>query len=126
MDDMKDGDRLQRLLEERNVTRSQVGRDSQPPLTPTSVGRYVKWMNAGTLNDEQWSRLAVGLRKNGIDPDKIRPVKVQPSKSLRTDLLPLLDVFTRKEQLEALRKIIEAEDGHSLVLAIVNERLRHL
>ncbi len=126
MTDMRDGDRLQKLLDDHDVSRSQIGRDSTPALTPTSVARYIKAMNTGELNDEQWRRLAGGLRKNGIDPDKIRPVKTEPSRVLRTDLLPLLDCFTRKEQLEALRKIIEAEDGHALVLAIVQERLRHL
>lgn len=123
MEDMRDGDKLRKLIQE--VTNfSKVGRSCDPPVTPTTIGRWLDGLNDNTITDDQWRQFARGLAHQGVDGTRVRPLPVPSSGTLRADLIPLLDRFTTRKQLEGLRDILHEPGGHATLLVIINERLR--
>jgi AcrR family transcriptional regulator len=94
-------------------------------VTPTSVHRYFKDLDAGTISDDAWFRLAdVLITKYGIAADQIRPVN--RTVSVDTSLMPYLDAFTTKAQLEALTKILERSDkqqARDVLLVLARDRI---
>lgn len=119
----KDGQRVLKLLDDKQVSQSKVGRLCDPPVSPSTIGRYIDGLDDGSINPEQWRTLAKALRRVGIDPEQIRAVPPPSEGKLRPDLLPLLDKFDRS-QLSALKTLIESEEGHAFVLFAIAERLR--
>lgn len=94
-------------------------------VTPTSVHRYFRDLDAGTIGDDAWFRLAdVLITKYDVAADQIRPVN--RTVSVDTSLMPYLDAFTTKAQLEALAKILERSDkqqARDVLLVLARDRL---
>jgi transcriptional regulator with XRE-family HTH domain len=118
---MKPGDKLKSLLKSVNKNQEDLARATG--ITGTSISRYFKWLNAGTLDDKQWATMVKGLRKLGIDPEQVRPIP-RPTR-LPVDLLPHLDTFDH-EQLKALIAILASDDddAREFVRAVAEDRLR--
>jgi hypothetical protein len=92
-------------------------------LSLTSADRYLKWLDSGDLDDDQLRTLARGLSAVGLEPlHYIKEVPPDKKVTLSTSLLPLLDIFEGdKASLEALLKILSADDSEREVLRIVAE-----
>lgn len=123
---MKDGDKVLKMLNEQKPKRvSQTRLATEMRMTPTSVGRYIERLNDGSLTDEQWRDMAVAMQSLGMDPARIRPIPPASTKKLPDDLVPLLNRFTGREQLEALIKIATYRDegARELLALIATERL---
>ncbi len=118
----KTGDRLTAMMAARNppVRQAMLARDMG--LTPTSIFRYIKALNDGSIDDGVWAQLAELLKtKYGIDVTPLRPVRA--AVTLDTSLVPLLDAF-EKGQLEALAKILEGpRQARDTVLVLARDRL---
>jgi hypothetical protein len=94
-------------------------------VTPTSVVRWFRQLDEGVINDAAWSDIARMLSdKYSIDVTDIRPVV--PMTTLDTSLMPYLDAFEDKAQLEALIKILEGshrQEARSLLIVLARDRL---
>lgn len=98
-----DGERIRKLLAATGKTPADFARASG--VTRTAVDRYLK---AETIGKHAWLTVRVGLSKLGIDPRRVRPDD-RPEEEI--DLRPLVHGFDR-EQLECVKKILEADTLH--------------
>jgi hypothetical protein len=86
-------------------------------LTPTTIGRYLEALNTGKLPAPAWLEMAHALGRLGVtDVEIIRPVVGPPPR--REDLLPLVARFSKREQLEALAEIIDADHDARAILRV--------
>lgn len=94
-------------------------------LTPTSIGRFFKQLDADTIDDRVWAELVDLLGKRyGIDASVVRPVRA--TVTIDTSLTPYLDAFQTPQQLEALVHILEGsrkEQARDLLLVVARDRL---
>lgn len=113
------------MLKEAGISQSRVGREMG--MTPTSIGRYLDWLDEGSLNDDQWRDMAMALERLGISAENVKPVPPTTPKRLPTDLVPLLDLFTTRTQVEALIKVATGPEGARELLALMAaERLKFI
>jgi hypothetical protein len=125
IDPMRPSKRLIEMLASKKLNRSKLSR--LMGVTPPSVARWLVQLDKGEIDDDVWRRLAQVLRPHGIDVSEIREV-APPAMAggLRTDMLPLLDRFHRRDQLEALQAILFDAESHGTILLVVAERLRKM
>jgi hypothetical protein len=130
MDLMKKTKPTERLLElmrgvEPAVKQSDLARALR--VTPTSVGRWFRQLDEGTIDDKAWAQIADALSAHGIDVGPIRPVR--KVLTIDTSLTPHLDAFKTKDQLQALIGILEGSDkqqARELLLVMARDRLARL
>lgn len=121
---VKAGEKLRKLLDEHGVTQTELGDACHPPISPTSVGRYIRALDSDTLNEYQWERLAAAIQKVGLDAAEIRPLP-RPRLTDVDKLFRMLDTFN-DNQLEALINILNSSDENERMLlrVIAQDRLR--
>lgn len=122
---MKISERIKKALEDSGSSQSAVAEICN--VTPTSVGRWLKWLDEDTITDDQWGDFARGLKAVGLSPEEYRPLPV-PKPRLRMELLPLLNLFPdKKEHLEALIKIASSDDAaRDTLLLVLQDRLTRM
>lgn len=98
-----EGERIKALLTTAGRTPADLARAAD--VTRTAVDRYLK---AATIGPNAWKTVRPGLVKLNIDPRKVKPDDV--INETEVDLRPLVVDFTR-EQLDRMRKILEADTG---------------
>jgi hypothetical protein len=105
-------DKLKKLLIDIGKKQSDLARAME--MTDTSVTRYFKWIDSGELDDDQWAEMVRGLRKIGAAADDIAQIRPLPKpKAIAGDLLPCLDAFTTRGQLEALITVLSSDDDEA-------------
>jgi hypothetical protein len=93
--------------------------------TTTTVGRYFKQLDDGTIDDQVWAQMAdILTHRFDIDAPSVRPVRAT-AMTVDTSLTPYLDKFEAKEHLEALIKILESPDqpARDLLVVLARDRL---
>jgi transcriptional regulator with XRE-family HTH domain len=118
--DMHEGKRVKELIDAKGITMAALAK---------SVGKTQpaaqKWCSTEEFNGNMWKTVSAALTKVGIDPSQVRAVaatmyRERPAANLR----PLLVRFAARDQLEALRQILEAPpDDQRVLLAIIEDRL---
>lgn len=116
--------KLSALMEARRPVVRQADLARDMGLTGTSMARYFKQLDAGTINEEVWTQIARLLQdKYGIDAAVVRPLR--SPLAVDTTLVPCLDAFTEPKQLEALITILESNEKRAtdLLLVLARDRL---
>lgn len=104
------------------MKQSQLARDLQ--VTSTTIGRYMKQLDADTIDERTWAQIAGVLSSRyGITTESVRPVR-QSALSVDATLTPYLDVFKADGHLAALVDILEGTQGaRDLLLFLARDRL---
>jgi transcriptional regulator with XRE-family HTH domain len=119
-----DADKLTELMSARRPVVRQADLARDMGITGTSMARYFKQLETGTINEEVWAQLARLLQtKYGIDATAVRPLRT--ALSVDTTLVPYLDAFSDAKQLEALIAILESNEKRAtdLLLVLARDRL---
>lgn len=118
------GSRLQALLGRHQPPVRQVQLAHDLGVSATTIVRYLRALDDGTLDERVWGQVARMLAdKYQIDVTEIRPVRA--TLSVDASLVPYLDGFDGT-QLEALVKILEGshqQAARDLLLVVARDRL---